>query len=125
MAVSPEFLEFLKDQLSPFGPVRARRMFGGAGLFRDNLMFGLIAEDTLYFKIDERNRPDYEAAGMAPFTYEGKGKKMQMSYYEIPPEVLEDPADLSVWARKAFEAALAATSPSKRRRRPTMGVVGN
>ncbi|MCZ6861348.1 MAG: TfoX/Sxy family protein [Alphaproteobacteria bacterium] len=125
MAVSPEFLEFLKDQLSHFGPVRARRMFGGAGLFRDNLMFGLIAEDTLYLKIDERNRPDYEASGMAPFTYEGKGKKMQMSYYEIPPEVLEDPADLSVWARKAFEAALAATSPSKRRRRPTMGVVGN
>lgn len=114
MAVSPEFLEFLKDQLSPFGPVSARRMFGGAGLFRDNLMFGLIAEDTLYFKIDERNRPDYEAAGMAPFTYEGKGKKMQMSYYEIPPDVLEDPADLSAWARKAFEAALAGAKSKNR-----------
>ncbi|MHA1538423.1 MAG: TfoX/Sxy family protein [Alphaproteobacteria bacterium] len=107
MAVNPEFLDFLKDQLNAFGPVTPRRMFGGAGLFRDNLMFALIAQDTLYFKIDERNRPDYEAAGMAPFTYEGKGKKMQMSYYEVPPDVLEDPADLAGWARKAFAAALA------------------
>ncbi len=117
MAVSPEFLDFLKDQLSPFGPVSARRMFGGAGLFRDNLMFALIAEDTLYLKIDERNRPDYEAAGMEPFTYEGKGRKMQMSYYEIPPDILEDPADLSEWARKAFEAALAGAKAKNRAKR--------
>lgn len=114
MAVSPEFLEFLKDQLSAFGPVSVRRMFGGAGLFRDNLMFALIAGDTLYFKIDARNRPDYEAAGMAPFTYEGKGKKMQMSYFEVPPDVLEDPADLAGWARKAFEAALARAKAKKK-----------
>ena len=114
MAISPEFLEFLKDQLSPFGTVSVRRMFGGAGLFRDKLMFALIAEDTLYFKIDARNQPDYEAAGMAPFTYEGKGKKMQMSYYEVPPDVLEDPADLSVWARKAFEAAGAGAKNKKK-----------
>ncbi len=117
MAVSPEFLDFLKDQLSPFGPVSARRMFGGAGLFRDNLMFALIAEDTLYLKIDERNRPDYEAAGMEPFTYEGKGRKMQISYYEIPPDILEDPAYLSEWARKAFEAALAGAKAKNRAKR--------
>lgn len=114
MTVSPEFLEFLNDQLSPFGPVSARRMFGGAGLFRDDLMFALIAEDTLYFKIDERNRPDYEAAGMAPFTYEGKGRKMQMSYYEVPPDVLEDQTEISEWAGKAFEAALAGAKAKNR-----------
>ncbi len=114
MSVSPEFLEFLKDQLRPFGPVSARRMFGGAGLFRDDLMFALIAEDTLYFKIDERNRLDFEAAGMAPFTYQGKGRKMQMSYYEVPPDILEDSAGLSEWAGKAFEAALAGAKAKNR-----------
>lgn len=119
MTVNPEFLEFLKDQLSAFGPVSMRRMFGGAGLFRDNLMFALIAEDTLYFKIDERNRPDYETAGMAPFTYEGKGKKMQMSYYEVPPDVLEDPAEMSAWAGKAFEAALAGAKAKNKSKRTT------
>lgn len=117
MAVSPEFLEFLKDQLSPFGPVSVRRMFGGAGLFRDTLMFALIAEDTLYFKIDARNQPDYEAAGMEPFTYEGKGRKMQMSYYEVPPDALEDPAELSTWAGKAFEAALVAAKAKNRKKK--------
>ncbi len=116
MAASPEFLDFLKDQLNIFGPVSVRQMFGGAGLFRDGVMFALIAEDTLYFKIDARNRPDYEAAGMAPFTYEAKGGKTQMSYYEIPPDVLEDPADLSEWARKAFEAALAAAKAKNERK---------
>ena len=117
MAASPEFLEFLKDQLSPFGPVSARRMFGGAGLFADNLMFALIATDTLYFKIDARNRPDYQAAGMEPFTYEAKGRKGQMSYYEVPPDVLEDPAELSEWAAKAFEAALAGAKAKKKTKR--------
>ena len=119
MTASPEFLEFLKDQLSTFGPVSARRLFGGAGLFRDNLMFALIAQDTLYFKIDARNRPDFEAAGMEPFTYEGKGKKMQMSYFEVPPDVLEDPADLADWARKAFEAALAGAKAKGKTKKKT------
>lgn len=114
MAVSPEFLEFLKDQLSAFGPVNERRMFGGAGLFRDGVMFALIAEDTLYLKVDDRNRPDFEAAGMEPFTYEGKGKRMQMSYSEIPPDALEEPGDLADWANKALEAARAGAKAKKK-----------
>ena len=79
MSVNADFAAFLQEQLEPFGPVTIRSMFGGAGLFRDGVMFGLIAYDTLYFKTGDANRADYEDAGMGPFTYEGKSKPVAMS----------------------------------------------
>lgn len=113
MAVSPEFVDYLSDQFARFGPVSVRRMFGGGGVFHQGVMIGLIAEDVLYLKVDGRNRPDFEAAGMGPFTYDGKGKPMQMSYFEAPADVLEDPDDLAAWATKAYEAALAGQKAKK------------
>ncbi|HUT48305.1 MAG TPA: TfoX/Sxy family protein [Alphaproteobacteria bacterium] len=108
MAVSPDFLDYLRDQLEAFGPFDVRRMFGGAGLFRDGLMFALVADDALYLKVDDRNRPDFETAGMSPFSYERKGKTAALkSYYEAPPELPDDADEFAVWARKAFDAALA------------------
>ena len=85
-----------------------RRMFGGAGLCRDGLMFALIADDTLYLKVDDRNRPDFEAEGMTPFSYQRKGETAALkSYYEAPPELADDAEAFSAWARKAITAALA------------------
>ncbi len=108
MAVSPEYLDYLRDQLAGFGAFDTRRMFGGAGLFRDGLMFALVAGDALYLKVDDRNRPDFEAAGMEPFSYERKGKTAALeSHYEAPPELPEDADEFARWAHKAFEAALA------------------
>jgi len=115
MAPSPEFIDYLKDQLEDFGPFDVRSMFGGAGLFRDNLMFALIANETLYLKVDDRNRPDFEAAGTSPFTYaRGDREGSLKSYYEAPADILEDPADLADWARKAFDAALAGAKAKRR-----------
>jgi DNA transformation protein len=108
VAVSPDYLDYLRDQLEAFGPFDVRRMFGGAGLFRDGMMFALVVDDALYLKVDDRNRPDFEAAGMAPFSYQRKGKTAALkSYYEAPPELSEDADGLSDWARRAFDAALA------------------
>jgi DNA transformation protein and related proteins len=108
MAVSPDYLDYLRDQLEAFGPFDVRRMFGGAGLFRDGLMFALIVDDVLYFKVDDRNRPDFEAAGMTPFSYQRKGRMAALkSYYEAPPELSDDADGLADWARQAFGAALA------------------
>jgi len=106
MPVNAEFAAFLHDQIEPFGPITIRSMFGGAGLFRDGIMFGLIAYDTLYFKTGDANRADYENAGMGPFTYEGKSKPVAMSYHQVPADLLEDPDELCEWARRAFEIAL-------------------
>ena len=116
MAVSPEYKAFLEDQFERFGPVTIRPMFGGAGIFRDGVMFGLVAYETLYLKADAENRGDFEARGMGPFTYEGKSKPVSMSYYEVPIDVLEDAQDLKAWADKAFGIALAAArkKPAKK-----------
>jgi DNA transformation protein and related proteins len=104
MAVSDDFSDYVVDQLRLWGPVSVRRMFGGAGLYRDDRMFGLIADDVAYLKLDDSNREDFVTAGSSPFTpYAEKGMTTVMSYYEIPPEVLENPAELSKWAQRSFE----------------------
>ena len=105
--MSPEFRDYLLDLLAPVGPVAAKRMFGGGGLFRDGTMFTLIADDVLYLKADEQNQADFEDRGMGPFFYEKKDRKepVKMSYWEVPPDVLEDPGELCQWAVRAWEAA--------------------
>jgi DNA transformation protein len=79
-------------------------MFGGAGLYFDGLFFALIADDILYFKVDDSNRPDYEAAGMGPFR-PFPDKSTVMRYYEVPIEVLENRDALREWAEKARRVA--------------------
>jgi DNA transformation protein and related proteins len=108
MAVSPDYLDHLLDQFAGFGPVEARRMFGGVGIFRGRLMIGLVTDDTLYFKTDDRTRADFEAAGMTPFSFAARGRQMITSYYEAPAEVFEDPEILARWARSAHDVALRA-----------------
>jgi TfoX N-terminal domain len=73
MAREREFAGFVVESLRPLGPVSARRMFGGHGIFMDGLMFGLIADAQLYLKVDEGNRAAYEAEGLQPFTYARAG----------------------------------------------------
>jgi DNA transformation protein len=105
--------------LLPFGPVTARAMFGGYGLYLDGVMFGLIARDTLYFKVDAINREDYIEAGSGPFTYEGKRRPVEMSYYQVPDAVMESPMTLATWAERAHQAAKRsrAKNPPRRKQR--------
>ena len=92
-------------------------MFGGYGLYLDGLMFGLIAYDTLYFKVDDGNRKDYVRAGTGPFTYEGKRRPVKMSYFQIPEILMEDPAELTIWAEKAYAAAKRSRAKKPRKRK--------
>lgn len=118
MTMSPDFRDYLLDQLAPLGGVEAKRMFGGGGLYLDGAMFGLVADDVLYLKADDGNRADFEDAGMAPFTYTNKARKkpVQMSYYETPDDVLEDPEALSAWAGRAWEAARRSGTAKKKKK---------
>lgn len=105
MPSSTEFRDRALGALLAFGPVDSRAMFGGHGFYMDGVMFGLIAYDTLYFKVDDGNRDRYIEAGMKPFTYEGKRRPIEMSYYQIPPTVFDDPGELADWAAQSVEAA--------------------
>ena len=103
----------ITDRLTPLGPVTGRAMFGGFGIFMDGLMFGLIADNDLYLKVDDENLPTFEAAGSHPFTYEGKSKPVQMSYWKVTEQVLNDPNELIDWAAAAFAAARRAKKAKK------------
>lgn len=119
MPSTTDFRDRALGLLLAFGPVTARSMFGGYGLYLDGVMFGLIANDTLYFKVDDGNRDDYVKAGTGPFTYEGKRRPVEMSYYRIPDAVMEDPTTLASWAERAHQAAkrARAKNPPRRKRR--------
>lgn len=107
---SPEqdYAQHCLELLHTLGACNARRMFGGYGIYLDGLMFGLIAYERLYLKVDGRSEPQWQAAGGEPFVYDGKGKPVKMSYYTPPAEALESPELMRPWARLALEAALRA-----------------
>lgn len=111
MTVSREFRDFVKDTLASFGSVQIKPMFGAAGISAEGVNFGLIAEDAVYLKVDEKNRAAFEAEGMSPFIYKREGKSIPTSYWRIPDRLLESPDELSGWAR----ASLAAAKRAKKR----------
>ena len=100
-----EFVDFLPEAFAEFGPVTLRRMFGGHGVFHDGLMIGLVADNTLYLKVDAQTIPQFAERGLGPFEYGKAGKRMAMSYYQAPEETLEDPEEMRRWAGLAFAAA--------------------
>ena len=115
MAASAEFLDFLTEQMAGFGPVSRKRMFGGAGFFRDGLMFALVSGDMLYLKCDAETVERFASQGLAAFTYGTKtGSNTIMSYRRSPDVCLEDPDAMTEWCRLAFEAALRSSKPKRR-----------
>jgi DNA transformation protein and related proteins len=112
MSVSPSFRAFVLEQLARTTPgIRARGMFGGVGIYAGELFFALLADDTLYFKVDDATRGMFLARGMEPFRPYGEGGEV-MQYYQVPEEVLEDPDALRPWVA----AALGVARDAKRRR---------
>ena len=108
MAVSDSYREFVLEQLGRVTPVTGKSMFGGVGIYAQGLFFALIAEDRLYFKVDDATRPDFERRGMAPVR--PFGEDSAMGYYEVPADVVEDVIQLETWIKKAIDVAAAAKS---------------
>ncbi len=92
-------------------------MFGGFGIYAGELFFALIANDAVYFKVDDSNRPDFEKLGMKPFQPYGEGSEA-MKYYQVPEDLLEDPDALRPWAEKSIAVA-AKQKKQKKGKRPT------
>lgn len=104
---------YLADCLAPWGEIRLKRMFGGMGVYRDELFFALIDDNVVYFKVDDTTRADFEAGGSEPFSYPGKdGQVMLMNgYWRLPDEVIEDRDTLFAWADKALAVARRSARP--------------
>ena len=96
----------VNDLMGGIEGVKTRAMFGGHGIYKDGFFFALIADDELYFKVDDSNRKDFQARGSEPFKYAGKAKKVTvMSYWQLPAEIIEDRDELSKWVDKAVSVA--------------------
>jgi len=109
-----EFVDNLDEVFALFGAVQSKRMFGGYGVYHDNLMFGLVADGVLYLKADELSFRAFSELGLPQFEYEKGGRKMKMSYYMAPEEIFDDPGLANEWAARAFEAALRARKPNRK-----------
>lgn len=110
MATTPEFKQYVLDCLSPLHPIRSKNMFGGVGIWSEDVdaMFALISsQDVIYFKVDASNKGDFVALEMPQF--------MTMPYYQLPDGILDDPEQLQTWIAKSV--TVAKNAPKKKRKR--------
>src|SRR3977135_36557 len=106
MVASDTYADFLREQLAPLGRLSLRRMFGKTGVFCDGVMFAMVAENTLYFRVDDHNRAIFkEAASFPPLNYAKKGATIDLSFWRVPERLFDEPDELVSWARAALAAA--------------------
>ena len=114
MAKRSEYVNYLLDELAQLGRLRAKAMFGGFGLYCDEVFFALVADEVLYVKVDDQNRPRFNAEHLSPFCYAMKDGRMQtMSYYPLPDSALDSQVELLDWAKEGLAAALRAKRAQK------------
>ena len=102
--------EFIRELFAPFGPVTVKRMFGGAGIWSEGLMFGLMFDGAIFLKVDETSIPEFEREGSRPFVYtraksKGRVGRASLSYWRLPERLYDDPEELAVWAARALAIA--------------------
>ena len=123
MVASDAFAEFLREQLAPLGRVTLRRMFGKSGVFCDGVMFAMVTENTLYFRVDEENRAAFsEAECFPPLNYAKQGSTIDLSFWRVPERLFDEPDELVAWAQAALSAARRVAA--KRERTVTKGKAG-
>jgi DNA transformation protein len=116
--------EFIRELFAQFRVVTIRRMFGGAGIFAEGLMFGLVFDGAIYLKVDAACIPDFEREGCQPFVYTraksaGRVGRHSLSYWRMPERLYDDPDELAIWAGRAFAIAQRKKEPRARTKKPT------
>jgi DNA transformation protein len=115
--------EFIRDLFSQFRPVTVKRMFGGAGVYCEGLMFGLVFDGAIFLKVDETSIPDFEREGSRPFVYTrakspDRVGRHSLSYWRLPERLYDDPDELAVWAGRALAIAQRKKAAPRARTRP-------
>ncbi len=101
-----QFLDYILSQLEPHGPIKARAMFGGYGIYYGMHMFACIVKNVLYFRVDEQNKFDYAPYKSKPFIYESGSKTIALPYLELPEEILNNFDELPEWIEKSKNAVM-------------------
>ena len=103
MKRNTEFNDYvIYDLLGSISGITSRAMFGGYGIYKNGIIFGIIIDDILYLKVDVTNQKEYEKYGSSPFSYRNKGKEIKMSYWEVPEEILENREKITDWAEESY-----------------------
>ena len=114
MSAKAEFENFVAEQVSAFGPITQKRMFGALAFYHKGLIIGMAIDDALYLKADDQSKVKFEAEGLPQFTYGHKsGKQIGMSYWREPERCLDDPDEMKEWCKLAYQAALRVKKPAK------------
>lgn len=108
MSADADFATYCTELLAPAGEVRSKRMFGGYGLYVDDVFVAIIVGDALYLKADEQSRPQFQAAGSRRFEYTRQGKQQGMGFWTVPAAAMDSPALMRPWVQLAVDAALRA-----------------
>lgn len=108
MPLSPGFIDYALELLAGLGRVEAKRMFGGAGLYRDGVMFGILDDDAVFFRVDDALQADLQAQGSIPWVYSMKsdGAIRDMGYWRMPETAADDPDEAVGIARRSVAAAV-------------------
>ncbi len=118
MAYDPDFGDWVREHFAGLGPIEIKRMFGGAGIYANGLMFALLDDGVVWLKADATNAPLLFEAGARQFTYSTKdGQTMTMAYWSLPESAMDDPDEAVGWARQSIDAALSKAT-TKRPRKP-------
>jgi DNA transformation protein and related proteins len=102
--------EFIRELFAPFGPVTVRRLFGGAGIFAEGLIFALVFDGAIFLKVDQASIADFAREGSRPFVYTrakrpGRVGRASLSYWRLPERLYDDADELAVWAARALAVA--------------------
>ena len=121
MTLHPFVLNVL-SLLQDFAPVRARRMFGGHGIYQVDLMFALVCNDVLYVKVDDANREVFLANGLNSFQSDCKRDLPDgVSYHAVPVEAMTDADVMRLWVQRGYDAAQRAADANRFKRRTPAG----
>jgi DNA transformation protein and related proteins len=115
MSAKAEFENFVAEQVSGFGSITQKRMFGALAFYHQGLIIGMAIDDGLYLKADDQSKSSFESEELPQFTYGHKnGKQIGMSYWRAPERCLDDPDEMKAWCKLAYQAALKAKKPEKK-----------
>ena len=85
-----DFALFCLEMMALLAPVSAKPMFGGYGIFKNDVMFALIANNMLYLKTNQHTKSQFVEKQLVPFSYQKQGKSYVMAYYQCPEEAFDD-----------------------------------
>ncbi len=117
MAFSKAFAAYIQELFGGLGLVRVKGMFGGAGVYADELMFAFIADDSLFLRVDAEIEDRFKAEGSQPYIFHMRdGREVAISYWSAPEAALEAPEEAETWARLSLGAALRKQALKARKR---------